>query len=330
MVPRVAHHDGSGGWRELDYDADILSTIDWQTLSYDGAEILPLTGQGAERVSAVIDVAKGDVFDLERVGGLSCGAMAQRIDKPDLARRLLALVPNAWLAMDLVAKAVAKLLERAEGDEAKIANIRLNLVGDMRERLGAEIQTRAKAVFDAKVRAGDIEFRLRGVPVERLNWEAASTYDVDWRQGDKWLRDSHDNEVGRALFEKVVARELNGFECDVALYADGSDAVSWWWRLVQRRDWGLQGWRRHKVYPDFLIHLDGDSSRLLVLETKGKQLDNADTLFKRELFAALEAAYTNGLDVGEMELVDEAPGSMRFRILMQDEAWKPEFERAVR
>lgn len=330
MVPRVAHRDGAGGWRELDYDADILAAIDWQTLSYDGAETLPLTGQGAERVSAVIDVAKGDVFDLERVGGLNRGTMAQRIDKPDLARRLLALVPNAWLAMDLVAKAVAKLVERAEGDEAKVANIRLNLIGDMRERLGAEIQSRAKAVFDAKVRAGDIEFRLRGVPFERLNWEAASTYEVDWRQGDKWLRDRHDNEVGRALFEKVVARELNGFECDVALYADGSADVSWWWRLVQRRDWGLQGWRRHKVYPDFLIHLDGGGGRLLVLETKGKQLDNQDTQFKRELFEALESAYTNGRDVGEMELVEEAPESMRFRILMQDEAWEPEIERAVR
>jgi type III restriction enzyme len=98
---------------------------------------------------------------------------------------------------------------------------------------------------------------------------------------------------------------------------------------VQRKDWGLQGWRRHKVYPDFLVRLVGDGGRLLALETKGKQLDNADTQFKRDLFEMLEAAYTSGRDVGEMELIDDAPGEMRFRILMQDEAWEPELEKAV-
>jgi type III restriction enzyme len=329
MVPRVTHRDGAGRWRELDYDADILSAIDWRALRYDGADALPLTGQGAERVAAVIDVAQGDAFDMERVGGVDRGAVAQRIDMPDLARRLLALVPNAWLAMDLVKDAVAKLVNRAGGDEAVVANIRLNLIGDMRERLGASIQERAKAVFDAKVQAGDIQFRLRGVPFERLNWEAASSYAVDWRSGDKWLRDRHDNEAGRTLFEKVLDRDLNGFERDVALYADGSDAIGWWWRLVQRRDWGLQGWRRHKVYPDFLVRLDGEGGRLLALETKGKQLDNADTKFKRELFELLEAAYTTGRDVGEMELIDDAPTALRFRILMQDEAWQPEMEKAI-
>lgn len=329
MVPRVTHRDGAGGWHELDYDADILSAIDWQALRYDGADALPLTGQGAERVAAVIDVAQGDAFDLERVGGVDRGAVAQRIDASDLARRLLALVPNAWLAMDLVKDAVATLLDRADGDEATVANIRLNLIGDMRERLGTAIQEQAKAIFDVKVQAGDIQFRLRGVPFERLNWEAASSYTVDWRSGDKWLRDGHDNEVGRTLFEKVLERDLNGFERDVALYADGSDAIGWWWRLVQRRDWGLQGWRRHKVYPDFLVRLDGKGGRLLALETKGKQLDNADTQFKRDLFELLETAYTTGRDVGEMELIDDTPTALRFRILMQDEAWQPELEKAI-
>jgi hypothetical protein len=45
--------------------------------------------------------------------------VAQRIDLPDLARRLLVLVPNAWLAMDLVRAAVGTLLDRADGDEQR-------------------------------------------------------------------------------------------------------------------------------------------------------------------------------------------------------------------
>lgn len=108
--------------------------------------------QGAERVAALIDVVKGDAFDMKRVGGIKRGVVTQRIDKADLARRLLGLVPNAWLAMDLVRNAVSVLLDRARGDEATVANIRLNLVGDMRERLGAAIQDQAKAAFDRMVK----------------------------------------------------------------------------------------------------------------------------------------------------------------------------------
>ena len=30
-----------------------------------------------------------------------------------------------------------------------------------------------------------------------------------------------------------------------------------------------------------------------------------------------------------MELIDDAPTALRFRILMQDEAWQPEMEKAI-
>jgi type III restriction enzyme len=329
MVPRVTHADGKGGWRELDYEADILPAIGWDSLIYDGALDLPLTGEGAERRTAVIDVAQSDEFGLERVGEVKRASLAQRIDGPDLARRLGSVIPNAWLAMHLVRQALDILLERAKGDEAVVANVRLALIDDMRVKLGAQIQERAKAAFARKVKEGVIQFRLRGVPYEKLNWALADCYDLDWRKGDKWLRNGDDDEAVRTLFERVRDGDLNGFERDVALYADGKDAIGWWWRLVQRRDWGLQGWRKHKVYPDFLIRLEGENNRLLVLETKGADRENPDTQFKRELFQILEDSYVNGRDVGEMELMDDAPDTMRFRILMQAENWQSEFMKAV-
>lgn len=329
MVPRVTHADGKGGWRELDYEADILPAIGWDSLSYDGATDLPLNGEGAERRTAIIDVAQSDEFGLERVGEVKRASVAQRIDGPDLARRLGSVIPNAWLAMHLVQQALDILLERAKGDEAMVANVRLALIDDMRVKLGAQIQERAKAAFERKVKDGVIQFRLRGLPYEKLNWALADSYDLDWRKGDKWLRNGDDDEAVRTLFERVRDGDLNGFERDVALYADGKDAIGWWWRLVQRRDWGLQGWRKHKVYPDFLIRLEGESNRLLVLETKGADRENPDTQFKRELFQILEDAYVNGRDVGEMELMDDAPDSMRFRILMQADNWQSEFMKAV-
>lgn len=72
----------------------------------------------------------------------------------------------------------------------------------------------------------------------------------------------------------------------------------------------------HRVYPDFLIRLTGDGERLLVLETKGKQLDNEYTAFKRELMAALENAYQCPT-AGKVELFDELTEAVRFTMLMQ-------------
>jgi hypothetical protein len=117
-------------------------------------------------------------------------------------------------------------------------------------------------------------------------------------------------------------------------YLDDSDAVKWWWRIAARRDWGLQGWMRNKVYPDFLVHLDANRNiaRLLVLETKGKHLEgSADTEFKTKFFELLEAAYTSGKEAGEVELFVDRPDAMRFRILIQEKkAWEPELEKVLR
>jgi type III restriction enzyme len=135
--------------------------------------------------------------------------------------------------------------------------------------------------------------------------------------------------LDRALYDRVFKKDVNAFEADVALYMDGNDAVKWWWRIAARREWGLQGWMKSKVYPDFLVHLetDGDTARLLVLETKGKFLEgSADTEFKRKFFDLLEKAYTQGYEAGEIELFAGAPEIMRFRILIQEQAWKNDLE----
>lgn len=108
----------------------------------------------------------------------------------------------------------------------------------------------------------------------------------------------------------------------MALNLDGKDAVAWWWRPTARGAWGLQGWRRNRVYPDFLLRLAGDGERLLVLESKGKQLDNEDTAFKRDLMAALENAYQCPA-AGEVELFDDSPEAVRVTMLMQEENWQP-------
>ena len=136
--------------------------------------------------------------------------------------------------------------------------------------------------------------------------------------------------LDRALYDRVFRKDFNDFEAKVALYLDGRDAVAWWWRIAARRDWGLQGWMKNKVYPDFLIHPDDQTVRLLVLETKGKHLQvSENTEFKEKFFKLLEVAYALGREAGEVEMFANSPKSMRFRILLQEQAWQNDLETAL-
>lgn len=316
LIPTVTHNDGTGGARPLDFDRDILANVEWTKLTYEGGAVVNLDNPGATRARRRVDyVADGLAAD----GAGSNLTLGNRIDRPDLARRLLGIVPNPWLAVDLVDQALAALRARHVDDET-IARGRLDLVSDIRVEMAKKADAAARAIFKDKLAAGTIAFRLRG---ERVDWEMPPTLGVQFKPGtDKWMTNDNGDKVGRTLFlDGIKQGELNGFEQDVALYLDGTDAVAWWWRLAARGAWGLQGWRRNRVYPDFLLRLTGDGERLLVLETKGKQLDNEDTAFKRELMAALESAYRRPV-AGELELFDDSPEVVSFTMLMQEENWK--------
>lgn len=323
LIPRVTHADGKGGVRELDFDLDLLSEVQFDRLTYDQAATLTLADLGAQRRAARFDYS--DEGAMERVGAIVRETLANSIDKPDLARRLLGLIPNPWIGYKLVDDAVTTLKERGI-DEAEIAKGRLDLLDSMRVELATKVDVEARRIFDRKLSDGAIAFRLTGAKVD---WEMPPWEEIDFRPlTDTWEVDADGELLQRTLFERIRQGELNGFEKEVALYLDGSSAIAWWWRLASRGAWGLQGWRRHKVYPDFLLRLSGEGRRLMVLETKGKQLDNDDTAFKRALMATLQQAYARP-SPGDVELFDDSADAVRFEMLMQDPNWKSELAAAM-
>ena len=42
MVPKVLHRDGKDGYRELDYEADVLGSLDYEAMSYRRADAFNL------------------------------------------------------------------------------------------------------------------------------------------------------------------------------------------------------------------------------------------------------------------------------------------------
>ncbi len=99
----------------------------------------------------------------------------------------------------------------------------------------------------------------------------------------------HDNNepVQRSLFD-YVPDDLNDYEKAVALFLDNRPEVLWWYRnLVGPEHFSIQGYKRSKIYPDFVVQQGRNKkpvATVLVVESKGKHLKgNEDTRYKRSV-----------------------------------------------
>ena len=160
--------------------------------------------------------------------------------------------------------------------------IRGKLVGLIQD--GTDRQT--KATFEALFANKQLGFYL-----ECVEGRFEIPQKIDLRGTKKLVHD--DNEaVQRSLFD-FVPDDLNDYEKSVALYLDHHPEVLWWYRnLVGPQCFSIQGYRRNKIYPDFVVqqgHSKKPVASVVVVESKGKHLKgNEDTNYKRTVAGYFE------------------------------------------
>ncbi len=103
--------------------------------------------------------------------------------------------------------------------------------------------------------------------------------------------------------------------------------MDWWYRNVVHNSYHLQGWRKEKIYPDFILARSRQGPReWFLLETKGEHLGGSmDTNYKREVAKRLGEIYEAHKDlepVGELQLIEDGQ-TFRCDIVMQD-SWERE------
>ena len=110
----------------------------------------------------------------------------------------------------------------------------------------------------------------------------------------------------------------------MALYLDEQEKLLWWYRNLSRQDYYIQGWKKHKIYPDFIFadandKKQDDYKKIYVVETKGLHLKNEDTDYKNNVFD-----FCNRLgqqkDWRELNL-EFAKKRIEFQVIFEDE-WK--------
>lgn len=307
--------------RELDYETDILASLDWR--GFDPSAIaasIPDNAQAAE--SQLQRIRLSDEGDELFVGeAVAQNSEVLTFDPAHTVRMVSDIVPNPFVAREIVGDLLDALRKRGF-DEEKLGRFASLIATELRRGLDQARVERAEALFKKDVAAGRIQFRLR---LDGRNWRMPDTMETTEPEGADQVLSNTGGALEKSLFSPVYKAELNKDERDVAVYLDAEAALSWWHRNVARSQYGIQGWQKAKIYPDFIfaVQAQGEAKRITVLETKGDQLDNLDTAYKRDVLAFLSDnfAWDDATPAGELELIKNSGESVEGTLILMSE-WR--------
>lgn len=285
-LPQVLVNDGTTKGRVFDWEVDILGEIDWPATHLTLPEGGLAKGQ-AEALGGARAIRQDEVVEVEAAG------FATEYDPFFALRALLEIVPNAWIAQRWAAEYTQALLDSGWTPE-ELGQRQQYVVREMVKRATVALDELARPVFERRLAAGEIVFDLvadRWWPVPETGPPVTGTK----------LNESLRNDGKRfekTMFPPVYAGELNGLELEFACFTDKQEVVWWWYRnVVKTNGYSIQGWRRNKIYPDFIIAREkaGAVESWTVIETKGQHLyDSPDSEYKRDVMEALTESYATG------------------------------------
>ena len=312
FLPTVLHRGPCGTWEELDYQRHILPCID-------AGAIGPPDPRGADPdrpLEAAVEI------DLAESGIVQTHPDARALFVDDsvrvswYARRISDVLPGPFQAARVVQELMRRLYD-ADYDDSGIYRQRSALASQLREHVVEAMDRQAERVFRSKLAAGQIRFDLE---TSDHNHRMRLGYEILVTDRDDLLQ-RHGRPVQLSLFEPVFDRGLNDLERRFAFYLDEQKALRWWHRVAVRQhgEYYLRGWRRERVWPDF-VAMGGEKNgqpSVLVFETKGGHLrDSDDTTYKERLFAALEETF----NAGQMT-VEGGPAKGVFRLVFDLEGF---------
>lgn len=302
---------GDGVARDLDYERDILLDIDWADV--DVEDISKNVPFNAVAPSSQIFKVRANVSDGHGIVEADKAVAVDEyvaFDPVYVVGAISDIVPNAWHAYDLVDRLMKSLKARGF-DETKLGKLSSIIIEELRKGIELQRDKKAEQKFFKDVDSGIIQFKLR---TDGNNWKMPEYIETDLSETSKQMARPSGTLTEKSIFSPVYDADFNNDEREFACYADELKALKWWHRNVAKAgQYSLQGWRKNRVYPDFLFALsqvDGQE-KLVVWETKGDQLmGNLDTDYKRKLLAKVSEVFANEItqSAGQIE-IDTGKGS---------------------
>jgi type III restriction enzyme len=309
----VVQENEKGGWRDLNFEADILGKIDYENFSIEKIAEISLSGirkQEQEILLGLSDEEKELVKEkgrFEKTGRLD-------ISESFLTKQILDIVPNPWIGHAIGQKAIALFLEKY--DEETVSSNFVYIIEELKKLLEKERDFAAEQVFKKLVKDKKLHFFLI---TDKGGFRIPPRIKV--RSNRQLVRDDNTS-IQRSLFDQVPEENINPLEKSVAIYLDRQEKLLWWYRNLSKQDYHIQGWKKNKIYPDFIASEintvnEEDYGAVYILETKGLHLKNEDTAYKQDVF---ELCNELGTKKAWKELgLDFPDKKVNFQVVFEDE-----------
>ena len=274
-LPCFVVSDGAGGWREIGYETDVLSRVDWgQIDTGKWARDRHLNPMQTQDTNKRMDVS-GKTFDTLQ----AMTAPEMPIDLVMITQQVLEVVPNPWYAYEYVEEMIKAFRQNNYSDDI------------IRRDLGAQIEGFKRFIHDQRNELAESAFKemVKKKDLRFCIFKGNAKHSIPERikaKAGRKLRNASDDLPKNSLFD-FMADDFNGVESEFALYLDQHSWLFGWHRNPPKSGYGLQGWQRHIVYPDFIAfkNLSELPNEVYVLEMKGVHLqNNLDTEYKKGLF----------------------------------------------
>ena len=305
------------GWRELSYEMDILSRINWGLINLDEIKKLPLSKVDGNDETSAIGLSQYEQEVIEKKNSQNRKASV-KLDLVYVTRQILDVVPNPWIAYQIAEEVFSVLSSIPGNTEEIIATNMIFIIEELRKTLINQCERLAEKVFRSLLDSHQLCFFL----VVDRSPDIPTRMSVR-KNAPKLIRENNDP-IQRSLFDYVPEEEFNNMEKAIAIYLDEQEKLLFWYRNVSKKDYYVQGWKKGKIYPDFIVpEIDlekpNDCSTVYVVESKGLHLKNEDTQYKQTIF---EICNELGQKMQWKELRQEFFGSrIEFKLIFEDE-WK--------
>ncbi len=279
ILPVFAIRDDKG-WRKVSYEMDIASQIPWTDADLSPLSQLNLSMLDQKDLEQVASLSEDieRVVELKETVELRTGAL--RLDPVFLARHLIDIVPNPWVAHEFGKTVLDNL--RSQFDEKTVVNNFVFIIEEIRKHLAKEKDRLAEQVFRNMISKDQMHFL---VIANKLGHKLPKRRKVHPPRLTKPTGD----QLERSLFDYVPYDDFDSEpERQIAWYLDDQDKLLFWYRNIPKQDYGIQGWRKHRVFADFIFTDKSNGNgfnRVFVVETKGLHLkDNDKTTYLKKLF----------------------------------------------
>jgi type III restriction enzyme len=303
--------------RRVNYESDIVSRISWQDLRSEtvlNSVLSIIEEKDVETAYEMVDNVK-DLIRQKDIIRLKEGGI--ELDYEFMSRHLMEIIPNPWIAYEYGKNALEHFLKKYKYETVK--NNFVFIIEQLKKNAESEKERLAEQVFRQLIKENKLQFLIIR---DTVGLKLPDTQIID--TSSKTLTKENGQPLQRSLFDFVPEEDLNTTEQSVAWYLEEQEKLLWWYRNISRQDYYIQGWRKHKIYPDFIFtEVDAEDdkafSKVFVVETKGLHLKNEDTAYKQSI---LDICNDIGIEKSWDELGMEFPEKKVIFKIVYDDEWQ--------